>query len=118
MDWKGALAPGLDGVRLVVVTTLIWALNIKGDGERTEWSYLAIDILQVLRILAHQAGIQEPQGPTMAHGATNVVEGRKSSRKGCVCLSLSAYEAYGDDRKKRKGWLVKPEKRKEMKGEA
>ncbi|VDC00203.1 unnamed protein product [Peniophora sp. CBMAI 1063] len=54
MDWRGNLAPGLEGVRLLVVTLLVWAYNIREEEEK-EWSRLAYDMLQVLRVLAQQA---------------------------------------------------------------
>ncbi|VDC02604.1 unnamed protein product [Peniophora sp. CBMAI 1063] len=53
MDWRNVLAPGLEGIRLLVVTTLVWAYNIKDD-ELTEWSSLATDMIQVLGVLLEQ----------------------------------------------------------------
>ena len=84
MNWRNVLAPGLDGVRLLVVTTLLWGWSIKGDEERTQWKYLSLDILHVLRILSHQAGICQVGEPTTTQGEHGPWYGRKSARKGCV----------------------------------
>lgn len=54
MDWSDVLAPGIDGVRALVVTMLQWAYNIQGN-EEEEWRRLAVDISQVFRILTSQS---------------------------------------------------------------
>lgn len=55
MDWNGKLTPGLNGVRLLVVTLFCWGLNI-ANCERTQWEHLALDFADVLDILTEQAG--------------------------------------------------------------
>ncbi|VDB96468.1 unnamed protein product [Peniophora sp. CBMAI 1063] len=82
MTWKKALAPGIDGVRLLVVTALVWAWNI-GEEEHTQWSYLAIDMIQVLRILCHQATLQEAYSSERVTGQAEscIPEGRKKSAR-------------------------------------
>ncbi|VDC00812.1 unnamed protein product [Peniophora sp. CBMAI 1063] len=82
MSWKKALAPGIDGARLLVVTALVWVWNLR-DEERSQWSYLAIDMIQVLRILCHQDSLLGTRDSTAAirrnEGA--VPEGRKRSAR-------------------------------------
>lgn len=92
MDWRGLLAPGLEGVRLLIVTTLVWGWNIRGDQERTDWSYLATDMLHVLRILVQQARLRDARELSMAQ---DHVEGRKkSTRKRCVALYCTADRSH------------------------
>lgn len=55
MDWGGNLTPGLNGVRLLVLTLLGWGYNI-ASGERAQWERLSLDVADVLEILAQQAG--------------------------------------------------------------
>ncbi|VDC02876.1 unnamed protein product [Peniophora sp. CBMAI 1063] len=81
MEWKNALAPGLDGARLLVVTTLLWAWNIREDGERTHWSDLAIDIVSVLRVLVQQAALRRAEEPRASHVEDGAREGRKKSTR-------------------------------------
>ncbi|VDC01276.1 unnamed protein product [Peniophora sp. CBMAI 1063] len=66
MDWQDSLAPGLEGVRLLVVTALIWAYNIKDKEECKQWTRLAYDMLQVLRILVQQASCRNSESSTAA----------------------------------------------------
>lgn len=56
MDWNGALAPGIDGVRTLVVTILQWLHNVDGQHELEEWRRLTVDTIHVLHILTSQAG--------------------------------------------------------------
>ncbi|VDB95708.1 unnamed protein product [Peniophora sp. CBMAI 1063] len=96
MDWKNALAPGLDGVRLFIVTTLIWAWNVRGHEERTQWSYLATDIVQVLRILVEQEklrGVRDPTAATQQEGYTVVDGHKRSARKWKKSAKLRASES-------------------------
>ncbi|VDB94395.1 unnamed protein product [Peniophora sp. CBMAI 1063] len=81
MDWRGRLAPGLDGVRLLVVTMLVWAWNIRGDEERTQWSHMAIDVSRVLRILVQQAGPRDADRSAIGHEEIQRGERKKSTRK-------------------------------------
>lgn len=57
MAWSSNFAPGVCGVRLLVVTLLNWGANTVGSqDEQREWCSVAADVAQVLRILAQQAG--------------------------------------------------------------
>lgn len=56
MDWSGRLRPGLNGVRLLVITLLCWGYNIHGTTEVELWEALARDMVAVLHILCEQAG--------------------------------------------------------------
>lgn len=58
MDWEGRLAPGLNGVRLLVLTLFCWGSNL-AEGERQQWERVAHDFEAVLEILAQQAGLRE-----------------------------------------------------------
>lgn len=42
MSWEGKLTPGLDGVRLLVLTLLCWGWNIT-DEEKPQWERLAVE---------------------------------------------------------------------------
>lgn len=55
MNWGGKLTPGLDGVRLLVLTLLCWGSTV-ANGERAQWERLAVDMAEVLEILAKKAG--------------------------------------------------------------
>lgn len=86
MNWLGALSPGLEGVRLLVITVLVWGWNMR-DEEGTEWSRLALDISRVLRILTQQAGPWDTNVTAQSVSADTVLvrEGRKkSARKRCA----------------------------------
>lgn len=78
MDWRGWLAPGPFGVRLLLLTLLCWGsgLDQNADADRAAWNRLARDFGDVLNVLAARAGpyddsITEP---------TAQVEGRKRAK--------------------------------------
>lgn len=58
MNWSEVLAPGIDGVRVLVVTVLQWAYNLQED-EEEEWQRLVIDIHHVLQIIQSQQPLRE-----------------------------------------------------------
>ncbi|VDB86138.1 unnamed protein product [Peniophora sp. CBMAI 1063] len=82
MDWREMLAPGIDGVRVLIVTVLQWAANIQGDDEQKEWEQLATDICHVLGILIRQApGSKSPSAPGIeTHGRPEPSESAKPKR--------------------------------------
>lgn len=86
MNWSDALSPGLEGVRLLVVTAMQWAFNIKGDEERTQWSYLAIDMIEVLRILVLQRKLQDAVEKSAVQSGDPIPVGqrKRSAREGWV----------------------------------
>ncbi|KZV61683.1 hypothetical protein PENSPDRAFT_693193 [Peniophora sp. CONT] len=54
MSWGSALAPGFNGVRLLIVTLFQWGFNMGDTAERAEWERLAADVARVLEILSEQ----------------------------------------------------------------
>lgn len=58
MDWKGRLAPGPFGARLLLMTLLGWGSGLYQNtgSERAEWERLARDFGDVFSLLAAQAG--------------------------------------------------------------
>lgn len=60
MSWTSGLAPGLNGVRTLVVSLLNWGAHAKGaENEQAEWRLVAADVALVLQVLARKAGPAE-----------------------------------------------------------
>ncbi|VDB85032.1 unnamed protein product [Peniophora sp. CBMAI 1063] len=95
MNWRNALSPGLEGIRILVVTLLVWAWNIRGDEERSEWSRLASDVSQVLHVLTEKVGILETDSPIRHNGDHGVNGRQRSGRQGKKSAKLRAME--GDE---------------------
>lgn len=72
MRWSSDVAPGLDGVRTLVVTLLNWGANAgPATDERLQWRCVAADVAQVLRIVANKAGQPKETG---SKGRTKYVQ--------------------------------------------
>ncbi|VDC05318.1 unnamed protein product [Peniophora sp. CBMAI 1063] len=72
MDWGKRLAPGISGVRLLVLTLLCWGseIDIQAGDERRQWNELAKDFSDVLSILVVQAApYRAPEAELVGAGA-------------------------------------------------
>lgn len=84
MDWEGRLPPGPFGVRILILTLFCWGAELDQEvhHERVEWNRLAQDFVEVLNILATQAGSY--QAPKASPGASQA-EAQKRAK--CVFIS-------------------------------
>lgn len=75
MRWDGICA-GRDGARLIVITLLQWGLDLRNASEVLEWHRIAVDIAQVLRVLAKQAYA----APTSESGPVGMTLGPRTNQ--------------------------------------